>query len=161
MLTQPACILGDDDSHNSSKDILITLCWWYLTSAYHQDNKDPLFSQKKFFSTKLNKIFSKWKMKLPEKNFIKSLTESEIAAKLNFSPFTGLNIKLNMIIHKQKEANTGNFCSISPSKVTDLLGKNDASKKRSSIYKTKITIIKLIPSSKRYQFMTHIWWLQL
>ena len=98
------------------------------------------------------------KNKITWKNFIKSLTESEIAAKLNFSPFTGLNIMLNMMIHKQKEANTENFCcSISPSEVTDLLSKNDASKKTSTIYKTKkIIIIKLIPSSKRYQFMTHI-----
>ena len=72
------------------------------------------------------------------KNFTKSWIESEIAAKLNFSPFAGLNIMLNMMIHKQKEANTENFCcSISPSEVTDLLSKNDASKKRSTIYKTK------------------------
>ena len=40
-------------------------------------------------------------------------TVSEIAAKLNFSPFTGVNIALNMIMHKEKEANTENFSSIS------------------------------------------------
>ena len=54
------------------------------------------------------------------KFFIKSLTESEIPVKLNFSPFAGLNIILNMITHKQKEANTKNVSSISPSKVVNL-----------------------------------------
>ena len=82
------------------------------------------------------------------KNFTKSLIESEIAAKLNFSPFTGLNIMLNMMIHKQKEANTENFCSISPSEVTDLLSENDASKKDPQFIRQKIIIIKLITSSK-------------
>ena len=42
---------------------------------------------------------------------------SEIAARLNliFTPFTGVNITLNMIMRKKKEANTENFGSISPS----------------------------------------------
>ena len=40
-----------------------------------------------------------------------SRTNAEIASRLNliFTPFTGVNITLNMIIHKKKEADTENF----------------------------------------------------
>ena len=63
-----------------------------------------------------------------------SQTKSEIAARLNFifTPFTGVNITLNMIMHKKKEANTENFGSTSPSWLTNLLSKNDTSKKDTS-----------------------------
>ena len=46
-----------------------------------------------------------------------SQTNAEIASRLNliFTPFTGVNITLNMIIHKKKEADAETFGSISPS----------------------------------------------
>ena len=60
-----------------------------------------------------------------------------------------------MIMHKQKEAKTENFGSISLSKVADLLDKNDTSKKIFNLYE-KNYHHKVDPLFKCYQFMMQI-----